>query len=352
MEVTKQKATVQKKQKPEWVKVVAPYQKPNPRKSVWQLINTLVPYLALWVLMYFSLSLSYWVTLLLAIPAALFVVRIFVLQHDCGHGSFFKSKKANDRVGMACSIFTFVPYHYWRRTHAIHHSATGDLEHRGIGDFYTMTVNEYKDKTKWERIKYRLYRNPITMFVIAPTLVFIIGYRFDFLKRKHWEKERRGLLYTNLALLGLVVIMSYLIGFTNYVLIQLPITFIATGLGSWFFYVQHNFEDAYWDEGETWDYTNAALQGSSYYKLPGILQWFTGSIGFHHIHHLSPKIPNYTLETCHNDNEMFQNPKTLTISTSFQTMDLSLWDEDREKLISFAQFKTLYPQPEAKPVQA
>ena len=241
MESTKQKPTSTRKQKPEWVQIVAPYQKADARKSAWQLINTLVPYLVLWVLMYFSLSVSYWLTLLLAIPAALFVVRIFVLQHDCGHGSFYNSKKTNDRIGMVLSIFTFVPYHYWRRTHAIHHSATGDLEHRGIGDFYTMTVNEYKTKTKWERFKYRLYRNPITMFVIAPTFVFIIGYRFDFLKRKHWEKEKRGLLYTNLALLALVILMSYLIGFTNYVLIQLPITFIATGIGSWFFYVQHNF---------------------------------------------------------------------------------------------------------------
>ncbi len=352
MQVTKQKPTSTRKQKPEWVKVVAPYQKADPRKSTWQLINTLVPYFALWALMYFSLGVSYWLTLLLAIPAALFVVRIFVLQHDCGHGSFFNSKKVNDRVGMVLSIFTFVPYHYWRRTHAIHHSATGDLEHRGIGDFYTMTVSEYKSKTKWERIKYRLYRNPITMFVIAPTLVFIIGYRFDFLKRKHWEKEKRGLLYTNLALLALVIVMSYLVGFTNYLLIQLPITFIATGIGSWFFYVQHNFEDAYWDEAPTWDYTTAALHGSSYYKLPPVLKWFTGSIGFHHIHHLSPKIPNYKLEKCHNDNELFQNPQTLTISTSFQTMNLSLWDEDRGKLISFDQFKTLYPQPKPKPVQA
>lgn len=291
--------------------------------------------------MYRSLEVGYWLTLLLAIPAALFVVRLFVLQHDCGHTSFFKSKKANDWVGMACSIFTFVPYHYWRRTHALHHAASGDLEHRGIGDFYTMTVREYLGKSEADRFKYRLYRNPIIMFIIAPVFVFIIGYRFDFLRRKDWKKERRGLFWTNLALLGLVLIMSLTIGFKAYILVQLPITLIATSIGSWFFFVQHNYEDAYWAQGEEWDYTIAALKGSSYYKLPKVLQWFSGSIGFHHIHHLSPKIPNYLLEKCHNENPMFQTPVTLTLITGFQTTGLSLWDEDNKRLISFRQLKKM-----------
>ena len=325
----------------DWRTIVKQYQKPSAMRSWWQVATTLLPYLLLWYLMYLSLSVGYWLTLLLAIPAALFVVRIFTLQHDCGHGSFFKSQKINDRLGMVFSLFTFVPYYYWRRTHAIHHSATGDLEHRGIGDFYTMTVNEYLAKSKWGRLKYRLYRNPIFMFILAPTLVFIIGYRFDFLKRKNWERERRGLLWTNIALLGLVIVMSVAIGFKAYLLIQLPITFIATSIGSWFFFVQHNFEDAYWDQKPSWDYTIAALHGSSYYKLPKMLQWFTGSIGFHHIHHLSPKIPNYMLEQCHNDNEMFQTPPTLTILSSFKTMNLSLWDEERQKLINFQQLKAI-----------
>jgi omega-6 fatty acid desaturase (delta-12 desaturase) len=240
---------------------------------------------------------------------------------------------------MACSLFTFVPYHYWRRTHAMHHAAAGDMEHRGVGDYYTMTVKEYAEKTKWEQFKYRLYRNPIIMFVIAPVFVFIIGYRFDYMRRKDWTRERRGLLWTNLALLALVVGLSLLIGFKAYVLVQLPIVFLATGVGAWFFFVQHNFEDAYWAQGEEWDYTTAALQGSSYYKLPRILQWFTGSIGFHHIHHLSPKIPNYLLEQAHNENEIFQTPVTLTLITGFKQTGLSLWDEDNKKLISFRQFK-------------
>jgi omega-6 fatty acid desaturase (delta-12 desaturase) len=176
-----------KAKKPAWVNIVAQYQKPQTGKSLFQVANTLIPYLILWYLMYRSLEVGYWLTLLLAIPTALFVVRLFVLQHDCGHGSFFKSKKANDRVGMMCSLFTFVPYHYWRRTHAIHHSATGDLETRGIGDFYTMTVKEYVGKSKWGRFKYRLYRNPVSMFILGPTFVFLVAYRFDLLKRKGWK---------------------------------------------------------------------------------------------------------------------------------------------------------------------
>lgn len=327
--------------KPEWVKIVAQYQTPSAAKSWWQVATTVVPYLLLWYLMTLSLAVSYWLTLLLAIPAALFVVRIFVLQHDCGHGSFFKSQKINDRLGMLFSLFTFVPYHYWRRTHAIHHSATGDLEHRGVGDFFTMTVNEYLAASKWGRIKYRLYRNPVTMFFVAPLFVFIIGYRFDFLRRKNWKKERQGLLWTNLALLALALGLMLLVGWREYLLIQLPITYIATGLGSWFFFVQHNFEDAYWDEKPTWDYTVAALHGSSYYKLPKVLQWFTGSIGFHHIHHLSPKIPNYLLEKCHTENPLFQEPPTLTLASSFSTLNLSLWDEEGQKLITFGQLNKM-----------
>ena len=331
--------TKKKYQKPAWVNIVTQYHKPSVGKSIWQIVTTFIPYFILWYLMYRSLEVGYWLTLLLAIPAALFVVRLFVLQHDCGHGSFFKSHKANDWTGMVCSLFTFVPYHYWRRTHSLHHSAAGDLEHRGIGDFYTMTVKEYNEKSKWDRFKYRLYRHPLTMFVIGPTIVFLLGYRFDFLGRKDWTKERKGLLWTNIALLAVVVLMSLAVGFKAYVLVQLPIIFIATGIGSWFFFVQHNYEDAYWAQGEEWDYTTAALKGSSYYKLPKILQWFSGSIGFHHIHHLSPKIPNYLLEKCHQENPMFQTPVTLTLKTALKQTGLSLWDEDNKKLISFRQLK-------------
>ena len=334
-------ALTKKNKKPAWITIVTEYQKPHAGKSTWQIITTIIPYLALWYLMVLSLGVGYWLTLLLSIPAALFVIRLFVIQHDCGHTSFFSSKKANDWVGIGCSIFTFVPYHYWRRTHAMHHAATGDLEQRGIGDFYTMTVNEYLGKTTKDRLKYRLYRNPLTMFIIAPVFVFIIGYRFDFLKRKNWRKERRGLFWTNITLLLLAVGMSLAIGWRAYLLIQLPITFIATCIGSWFFFVQHNFEEAYWSQDDDWDYTIAALKGSSYYRLPKVLQWFSGSIGFHHIHHLSPKIPNYLLEKCHNENPMFQTPVTLTLVTGFQTTNLSLWDEENKRMISFRQLKEL-----------
>jgi len=339
--MTATSATKRKYEKPTWTNIVSQYHNPELSKSIWQIVNTFIPYMVLWYLMYRSLEVGYWLTFLVAIPTSLFMVRIFVLQHDCGHNSFFRSRKANNWVGMACSIFTFVPFYYWRRTHALHHAAAGDLDHRGVGDFYTMTVDEYAAKTKWEQFKYRLYRNPIVMFMIAPTVVFVVGYRFDFLKRKDWKRERKGLLWTNLGLLAVAVVMTLLIGLPSYLIVQLTIVFLGAGIGTWFFFVQHNYEDAYWASGDDWDYTTAALQGSSYYKLPRILQWFTGSIGFHHIHHLSPKIPNYNLEKAHNENEIFQTPVTLTLRTGFETTNLSLWDDENRKMINFRQYNAM-----------
>lgn len=337
--MTATSATKSKYEKSSWTRIVSQYDSPEVTKSIWQLVNTFIPYLVLWYLMYRSLEVGYWLTFVVAIPTTLFLIRVFILQHDCGHNSFFRSRKANTWVGMTCSIFTFVPFHYWRRTHAIHHAGSGDLEHRSIGDI--MTVSEYATKTRWEQLKYRISRNPIVMFMIIPTIVFVVGYRFDFLGRKEWKRERKGLLWTNLGLLMMAVAMSWLIGFQAYVTIQLTIIFLGAGIGTWFFFVQHNYEDAYWANGNDWDFTTAALEGSSYYKLPRILQWFTGNIGFHHIHHLSPKIPNYNLEKAHNENEIFQTPVTLTLRTGFETTNLSLWDENSGKMISFRQYDAM-----------
>jgi omega-6 fatty acid desaturase (delta-12 desaturase) len=325
----------------EWKKLVAKYHSPNTLKSSWQLSNSFVLFTAFWLLMYFSLEWNYFLTLLLSFPAAGFMARIFVIQHDCGHRSFFNSRKANDWWGMFCSIFTFTPYHYWRKGHAIHHASVGKLEHRGIGDVYTMTVNEYLNETRWGRLKYRLYRNPLFLFIIIPTILFLIVYRFPNLKQKELKPVYASAYYTTLVISLLTGGMVWLVGLKTFLAIQLPITIITSTLGAWLFFIQHQFEDTYWDNEKEWNYTKAALYGSSYYKLPKVLQWFTGNIGFHHIHHLSPRIPNYKLEKCHNDNPVLQTDSVLTLRKSFGSIFLSLWDEKKKKLVSFRYLKNL-----------
>lgn len=315
--------------------LIAKYQTSHRWKSIWQLINSFIPYIILWMIMYLSLDISYWLTLLLSLPAAGFVVRIFIIQHDCGHGSFFESRKANDVWGVICSIFTFTPYFYWRKKHAIHHASVGKLDKRGIGDIYTMTVDEFLQQTKWGRIKYRLYRNPIFLFVVIPFILFVIIYRLPLPHIKSLKKLHPGVYFTSLILLLIAAGMILFFGWKEFLLVQLPITFIASSTGTWLFYVQHQFEDTYWTEDHSWDYELAAMQGSSYYKLPKILQWFTGNIGYHHIHHLSPKIPNYNLEKCHNENPDLQKAPMLTLRSSLRSIFLRLWDEKEKKLISF-----------------
>lgn len=315
------------------------YQMPEAAKSVWQLINTFLPFFLLWYLMYLSLGTGYWLTLLLAIPEAGFMVRIFILQHDCGHGSFFRKKKANSITGLFCSLFTWTPYFYWKKGHGIHHANAGNLSHRGIGDVYTMTVREYLSLTRWGKLKYRMYRSPIFLFVIIPSVVFILWYRFPTSMDKALRRVESSVYWTDLALFILNGIIIYLIGFKDFLLIQLPIIILATSAGQWLFYVQHQYEDTYWEEKSNWDFSSAGLMGSSYYRLPKILQWFTGNIGFHHIHHLNPAIPNYRLEKCHTDNPVLQKASELTILSSLKTLKLRLWDEERQKLIGFNDLK-------------
>ena len=329
---------------PGWKSLAAKYQTPAAWKSGWQLANSLIPFLILWYLMVLSLETGYWLTLLLSIPAAGFTVRLFIIQHDCGHGSFFKSRKANDWVGTVCSLFTWTPYRYWQKSHAIHHANAGNLEHRGIGDIYTMTVNEYLQQSRWGKFKYRIYRHPFFLFVIGATLLFVILYRVPFSGAKAMQKVRSSVYWTDLALVVVIGGLSWLIGWQAVLLIEAPIIIIAATAGAWLFFVQHQFEDAYWAGDDSWDYTLAALQGSSYYKLPKILQWFTGNIGFHHIHHLSPRIPNYQLQKCHDENPMFQNTVVLTLRSSLKSTFLSLWDEEQKKLISFNQLKQRRPE--------
>lgn len=328
-----------KSNKPLWLKIVSSYQVSSNGKSIWQFINSFLPFVTLWYLMYFCLDVSYWLTLAMAFPAAGFIARLFIIQHDCGHGSFFNSKKANDYMGMFISVLTLTPYHYWRKSHAIHHASAGNLEHRGIGDIYTMTVQEFLKKSKWERFKYRLYRNPLILFLIIPTILFAFLYRIPDYKEKALKPVYKSVYWTSFAIAVMVTGIIWLIGFKAFLMVQLPITFISSSTGTWLFFIQHQFEDTYWDSNEAWDYTQAAMEGSSFYKLPKVLQWFTGNIGFHHIHHLSPKIPNYMLEKCHKENPVFQKAKILTLKTSFRSTFLSLWDEQQRKLISFRQLK-------------
>lgn len=330
-----------KPDKTTWTTLISKYQTSNIWQSVGQAANTFIPFILLWYLMYLSLTYSYWLTLALALPTGGLLVRIFIIQHDCGHGSFFKSRKANDYLGSVCGLLTLTPYYYWRKSHAIHHASAGNLEERGVGDIYTMTVKEYLQQSHWGRLKYRFYRHPLVLFGLAPIFLFVVLHRFPLPESKSWKRERASVWGTNLAIVGAVALLSLAIGFKAFLLIQLPITLVATTLGTWLFFVQHQFEDTYWAKEGEWDYTLAALRGSSYYKLPKILQWFTGNIGFHHIHHLSPRIPNYLLEKCHEENPLFQQVVVLTLGSSFRSIFLSLWDEEQRRLVSFRELKSI-----------
>lgn len=319
-----------------WRALVAKYQQPDLRTALWQVSNSFGGLLLCWVLMYFSLNVGYWLTLLLAFPAAGFLVRIFIIQHDCGHGSFFKARRANDIVGAICGYLTLVPYKFWRKSHAIHHAHHAELEERGIGDVWTMTVEEYRQASRWKRLVYRVFRNPIFLFGIAPTLNFVVMQRLPWAAQENWRHgEVSSVWWTNLVIAVWFVGGGLLIGFGTMVAILFPIIVIAASAGTWLFYVQHQFERTYWEHTPQWDYTLAAMHGSSYYQLPRVLQWFTGNIGFHHIHHLSPRIPNYHLQKCHDQNPLLQRVAHLTIGKSLRTVSLALWDEEKQRLVTF-----------------
>jgi len=319
-----------------WVALVKKYQAPNRWHSLWQIANSFIPYFVLLYLMYLSLEISYALTLLLAIPTAGFMVRIFIIHHDAGHGSFFKSTGANRIIGYISGIITFTPYEQWRHDHAIHHATAGDLDRRGVGDVPTLTVQEYLAAPWWKRIGYRLMRNPLVLFGVGQLAVFVISHRFY--SPASGKREKLSVIYTNLALLLIIVLASLTIGWKAYLLIQLPIIWLGGAIGEWLFYVQHQFPGVYWARHKDWDYFRSALEGASFYRLPRWLQWFTGNIGFHHIHHLSPKIPNYLLERCHRENPIFQ-VKPVTLLSSLKCLPLRLWDEETGQLVGFSQLK-------------
>jgi omega-6 fatty acid desaturase (delta-12 desaturase) len=328
--------------KPTWQQIVAKYQTPKLGSSLWQVANTLIPYVVLLVAMYYSLGYSYWITLALALPAGGLLTRIFILFHDCGHGSFFKTQRANNLLGIVCGILVFTPYYQWRFEHAIHHATSGDLDRRGTGDIVTLTVKEYLALSRWGRFKYRLYRSPIVLLGIGPWYTFLVSQRLvNPISRR---RERMSVHFTNLTIVGILLISWATIGIPAYLMIQLPVAFIAGLCGIWMFYIQHQFEGTYWESHDGWDYATAALRGSSYFKLPKVLQWFTGNIGFHHIHHLSSRIPNYALQKCMNENPEFMEVTTITLWSSLKSLRLNLWDEERRQLVGFGYLKQLREQ--------
>lgn len=330
--------------KPDWYKAISKYEQPNLQKAIWQLVNTFTPYFALWVLMVFTIQqgYSYWVTLALVVVAGALLVRIFIFFHDCCHGSFFAWRRANRVLGYISGILTFTPYEDWRRSHAGHHATVGDLDRRGVGDIWTLTVEEYLAAPRLKRLAYRLFRNPIIMFGLGPGLIFLIAQRWSHKGAR--KRERYSVVFTNLAILAIIGVASLTIGFRTYVLIQLPTMLVAGAIGVWLFYVQHQFEGVYWSRHEAWDPMRAALEGSSYYKLPKVLQWVTGNIGLHHIHHVRPRIPNYNLQQCYDDLPAMQAVEPLTILRSLKSLWMNLWDEERQKMVSFRSLKVLSQQ--------
>jgi omega-6 fatty acid desaturase (delta-12 desaturase) len=320
--------------RPQWLQAVARYRHPHHGRSIWQIINTLGPYVLLWVLMVKMLDVSFWITLALMPLAAGFLVRSFIIAHDCGHGAFFRSRRANTITGTITAFLAFTPYDQWRHEHAIHHASGGDLDRRGVGDIWTMTVAEYVAASKWQRFRYRMHRNPWVMLTIGALVQFMVLQRFP--RRKMTRRELWSVWQTNLMIAATAVIMWLTVGIKTYLLIQVPVMFLAGMIGVWLFYVQHQFDGVHWSRHEEWDFATGAVEGSSFYKLPKLLQWITGSIGYHHIHHLSPKIPNYYLEKCYRENPIFQNVKHITLRSSLRCLHFRLWDEEEQRLVGFA----------------
>ncbi len=318
-----------------WRQIVADYQSSDLTRSAWQVANSVVPYLALWYIAYRLLAISYWLTLPVVLLAAGFMVRVFIIFHDCGHGSFFRSRTANDVVGFLTGILTFTPYHDWRAEHARHHATSGNLDQRGSGDVWTMTVKEYREASLWRRLGYRLYRNPLVLFGVAPMYVFLLQQRFP--RRGSSARARMSVHITNLALVAILWPLLKTIGLRAILLVELPLIAAAGAAGIWLFYVQHQFEGVYWERHDERDFVAAAMQGSSLYALPRVLQWFSGNIGFHHIHHLAPRIPNYRLPKAFREQPLFQDVNRLTLLSSLRSLRLRLYDEDSRRLVGFGQ---------------
>lgn len=335
-----------KQKQAELRKNVKPFEKSNTKSSVKQLINTVPPFFILWFMAYESLSISIWISLLLSVVAAGFVVRTFIIFHDCAHQSFFKNKKANRILGTVTGIITHFAFEKWKRSHSIHHATSGNLDKRGTGDIWIMTVEEYVKASIWERICYRLYRNPIVMFGLGPIFLFLVDNRIN--RKGAKKKERLNTYLINVSLVVIYTVLIWTVGWQAVLIVQLPILFVSGSLGIWLFYVQHQFEDAYFENESEWDYVKAAVDGSSYYKLPKLLEWMTGSIGYHHVHHLSPRVPNYHLERAHVSTPPLQKATTITLISSLEAVRFRLYDESNRTFVSFKEVKHLLSKTKKK----
>ncbi|HSR88212.1 MAG TPA: fatty acid desaturase [Pontiella sp.] len=315
--------------------IIQGFTRSSPGKGIWQIVDTLIPYALLWALAIYLFSHSHplWLCFIPVVVAAPFLVRIFVIFHDCCHSSFFSAKWANQLTGYISGILVYTPYQDWRQAHLRHHATAGNLDKRGVGDIWTLTVEEYLAAPKIKRIIYRIFRNPFFLFGFGPAFVFLILQRFSQKGIQH--KGRLSVYITNAGIIALILLGGVTIGYKTYLLIQLPITIIAATLGLWLFYVQHQYEEVYWARDDVRDSLKAAMEGSSYYKLPKIAQWFTGNIGLHHIHHLNPSIPNYNLQACHDEIQKLQHIEPLGVRKSLKSLRIHLWDEETRKLISF-----------------
>jgi acyl-lipid omega-6 desaturase (Delta-12 desaturase) len=319
---------------PFWREALTPFARPHLGRALLDLATAVVPYLALSALMVLSLDVSYLLTLAIAVPTAGFLLRTYILFHDCTHGSFLPSRRANLWVGRALGLLVFSPFASWRHNHAVHHATAGDLDRRGVGDVPTLTVAEYRGLPWRKRLGYRLFRNPLVMFGLGPILAMVIQPRLT--SRSARPRIRHSVIGTNVALVALVGTLCWLLGWREYLLVQAPTALLAGSAGVWLFYVQHQFEDTYWQTNGDWSYADAALRGSSHLKLPRVLQFFTGNIGLHHVHHLNPKIPNYNLQRAHDQNPIFHDVPTLSVWDGFRAVRLKLWDENRGRLVTFA----------------
>lgn len=318
----------------DWAMIVARYKSPNPTRSVVEIAITSIPFVIIWTLAMYFYFYSYWISLLLIVPGGFFLVRLFAIQHDCGHGTLFKQKAVNDWVGRVLGVFTFTPYELWKRDHADHHSSSGNLSKRGTGDITTLTLEEYQQLSWRGKISYRVYRNPVVLFLFGPTYLFVIRQRFPFGRmtdRRAWMSA----MGTNVFIAAMVITLFYTIGIGPFLLVHMPMVILGGTVGVWLFYVQHQFEKTQWDHDENWNPQQAALMGSSHYDLPFVLRWATANIGAHHIHHLHSKIPYYHLPKIMRDYPQLKDVSRITLWQSFRCANLHLWDEANRKLISF-----------------
>lgn len=318
----------------------AAYREPSHARSLFELAITTGAFVALWIAMWLCLSVNYWLTLLLSVPAAGFLVRLFILQHDCGHGAFFKRRAINDWVGRALGVLTLTPFDVWQRAHTLHHATSGNLDRRGIGDIGTLTTEEYAARSRFGRLTYRVYRHPLIMFGLGPAYLFLLQHRVPLGMMCAGWRPWVSAMATNAAIAATAVLMMWFVGPSAFLLVDLPVVLLASSIGVWLFYVQHQFESAYWARDGEWDLHEAALRGSSHYDLPPVLRWFTANIGLHHIHHLCSRIPFYRLPQVQRDRPELAKISRVSLSQSLRSVSLALWDERERRLISFREART------------